>query len=493
MGPDLVDDGDLPEDLRILGIAEAEVLEEPAGDPDEPLLQVEVGLAHGLADRLAVLLRQLRGLLLDLLDGQPEIGPEGAGFAGQFRVVGAELEELGVDADHPFPVAQPAQLVEDGPVHDLELLDLLVRPVDQGQLFEGGQMGLLALQDEAEQPDGLFLAVLFDQIVDEGLEQLVGLVELVLEDLDPPQLDPGVDVERMAGDDAGEDLLRLLGVAGLEVDVAEDVEELDVVGRAGQLLLQQLDGPPGLALLLVDVDQTDDAARVARPQGQGLGEHGRGGVELALLEVDLGALVELVQGGFGVAGLPVEAGQGMARLVVLAVELDDLVEDGDGLGGLPAAGQPARDRRVDGLGVAGKALLSVEVAELEGRIRAVGAELVDLLADGQGLGEQPPLLVLLGDLLEGADGPVALSDADVEVADDVEGPDVLGVAERELLVFGDGVADPAGPDELLGLFDDPDPVAARAHAVPPQPSLKEVRCRPVGPFSLNARRCSSVP
>ncbi len=204
---------------------------------------------------------------------------------------------------------------------------------------------------------------------------------------------------------------------------------------------------------------------MARPQGQGLGEHGRGGVELALLEVDLGALVELVQGGFEVAGLPVEAGQGLARFVVLAVELDDLVEDGDGLGGLPAAGQPARDRRVDGLGVAGEALLGVEVAELEGRIRAVGAELVDLLADGQGLGEQAPLLVLLGDFLEGADGPVALPDADVEVADDVEGAHVLGIAERELLVFGDGVADPAGPDELLGLFDDPDPVAARAHGV----------------------------
>ncbi|MCK7522358.1 MAG: hypothetical protein MZV64_34105 [Ignavibacteriales bacterium] len=30
-----------------------------------------------------------------------------------------------------------AQLVEDGPVHDLELLDLLVRPVDQGQAVRG--------------------------------------------------------------------------------------------------------------------------------------------------------------------------------------------------------------------------------------------------------------------------------------------------------------------------------------------------------------------
>ncbi len=196
VGPDLVEDGDLPQDLGVLGVAEAEVLEQPPGDPDEALLQVEVGLVHDVADGLAVLVRQPRRLVLDLLGGQPQLLAEGPGFAGEVGVVGTELEELAVDRDHP--VLQPllAQLVEDGPVDDLELLDLLVRPVDQGQPLQGGQMGLLALQDEAQEADGLLVPVLLDQVVDQGLEELVGLVELVLEDLDPAELDPGVDVER---------------------------------------------------------------------------------------------------------------------------------------------------------------------------------------------------------------------------------------------------------------------------------------------------------
>ena len=111
--------------------------------------------------------------------------PEGADFPGQVGVVGTELEELGVDPDHPLLVADLAQLVEDGPVHDLELLDLFVRPVDQGQALQGRQVGLLALQDEPEQADGLLVPVLLDEVVDQGLEQLIGLIELVLEDLDP--------------------------------------------------------------------------------------------------------------------------------------------------------------------------------------------------------------------------------------------------------------------------------------------------------------------
>ena len=88
---------------------------------------------------------------------------------------------------------------------------------------------------------------------------------------------------------------------------------------------------------------------------------------------------------------------------------------------------------------------------------------MDLLADGQSLGEKPSPLVFLGDLFEGLDGPVALAEPDIEVSDDVERADVLRVALGELFIFRDSFADPADPDVLLGLFDDLDPIAARAH------------------------------
>ena len=123
---------------------------------------------------------------------------------------------------------------------------------------------------------------------------------------------------------------------------------------------------PGSLLPLEDLDQADDAAGVSRPQDQGLVEDGHGGVELALFDADVGALVELLQGRVEVPGLPVEPGERLARVVVLPVELDDLLEDGDGLGGLARPGQPAGDGRVDVLGVGDEALLGVEVAELEG-------------------------------------------------------------------------------------------------------------------------------
>ena len=159
----------------------------------------------------------------------------------------------------------------------------------------------------------------------------------------------------------------------------------------------------------------------------------------------------------------------------------------------PVPASRRRDGGVDILGVSDEALLGIEIAELEGIVGGFGRELVDLLADGQGLGEEAPPLVLLRDPLERPDGPVVLAGADIEVADDVESAHVLGVAEGELFVFGDGFPDPAAADVLLGLFDDPDPIAARAHGVCPQPSLNDVRCKPVGPLSFSARRCSSVP
>ncbi|MCK7528378.1 MAG: hypothetical protein MZV64_67845 [Ignavibacteriales bacterium] len=45
-------------------------------------------------------------------------------------------------------------------------------------------------------------------------------------------------------------------------------------------------------------------------------------------------------------------------------------------------------------------------------------------------------------------------------------PTSWGSAERELLVLGDGLPDPAAADVLLGLLDDLDPVGACAHARP---------------------------
>ncbi len=230
-------------------------------------------------------------------------------------------------------------------------------------------MRLLALQDEAEQADGLLVPVLLDEVVDQGLEELVGLVELVLEDLDPAQLDPGVDVEGMAGDDLREDLLGLLRVPGLEVDVAEDVEELDAAGRRRDLPFQELDGPLRLSLLLEDLDQSDQAADVAGPDAQGLAEDLLGGLELALFDADVRAPVELLQGRVDVAEGPVQAGQRPTRLVVLAVELDDLLIEDGGLGGLALPGQPAGDSPVVELGFGDEALLGVEVGQLERVIR----------------------------------------------------------------------------------------------------------------------------
>jgi len=145
----------------------------------------------------------------------------------------------------------------------------------------------------------------------------------------------------MAGDDPGEDLLGSLGLAGLEVDVAEDVEELDVVRRGRQLPLQHVDGPLGPAAALVDLDQADDAPGIARPEGQGLVQDGHGVVDPAFFAEDQGQLVELFQGRYIVADAAEQAGQGLPRVGVLPVELDDLLEDSHRLGGLLGLGSRA--------------------------------------------------------------------------------------------------------------------------------------------------------
>src|SRR5262249_25553646 len=64
-------------------------------------------------------------------------------------------------------------------------------------------------------------------------------------------------------------------------------------------------------------------------------------------------------------------------------------------------------------------------------------ELVDLLVDGDGFEEEAVAAVVVGDLSEDLDRLVVAVDADPEVADAVQGVDVIGVVIEEALVLLD--------------------------------------------------------
>ena len=91
----------------------------------------------------------------------------------------------------------------------------------------------------------------------------------------------------------------------------------------------------------------------------------------------------------------------------------------------------------------------VELGELLVDLEPRRVELDDLLVDRDRLDEEPFGGVLLGDLGEEVDGLVDPLDAGVEVADPVEGVDVVRVVRQQLAVLADRRLDLAAGDVLL--------------------------------------------
>jgi hypothetical protein len=106
------------------------------------------------------------------------------------------------------------------------------------------------------------------------------------------------------------------------------------------------------------------------------------------------------------------------------------------------------------LGLHGQTLFRVEVGEPSVDLELGGIELVDLLVDGDGFEEEAILGVVVGDLTERLDRLVGVVDADPEVADAVQGVDVVRIVFEETLVLLDRRFDFALGDELLRVSDD---------------------------------------
>ena len=218
-----------------------------------------------------------------------------------------------------------------------------------------------------------------------------------------------------------------------------------------------LDDGDGVAVVLrLDEggDERLDEIDVLRVDLQRLLEDLNGLVEHAALQQHAADAVVLFQRLAGLADLRMQIGELDVNVDRLRVELGDLAIDHQRVSGIAVLEVVVGENLVLALRLHRQTLLRVEVGELAVDLELRRVELVDLLVDGDGFEEEAVARVVVGDLAEGLDGLVVAVDAHPEVADAIQGVDVVRVVVEKALVFLDRRLDLALGDELLCIRDD---------------------------------------
>ena len=219
-----------------------------------------------------------------------------------------------------------------------------------------------------------------------------------------------VERQRVGRVGAEEDLQpseRALGVAALEVDLAERAHDVELVGI-------EVEQPLGdLHVVFVP--------RLVAQVVQGALELGDRAVVLALAGVAFG--------------------EADAVGLVVGAELDDLFEQLEAVGVAPFALVGADDdlELTDRFGP--EAELDVELAELAVHVDEGGVGAEDLLVDRDAFEEEAALFVVAGDAVVGRDRLVDRPLADLQVGDAVPDPNVVGIFVDDRAQLADGAVE----------------------------------------------------
>jgi hypothetical protein len=325
-------------------------------------------------------------------------------------------------------------------------------------------------------------------------------------------------------------LQRLVGVAGLEVELREPFARGRIVGvrgkaaferllRAGRVALRERDAPGDgddprvvrapferrlhdlrgvLVVLRLEErgDQRLDQFRVAGVDLERLAEDLHRLVEHAALEQHPSDAVVLLQRVGGLVVLRVEVGELDVDVDRVRVELGDFAVDAEGVSGVAVLEVVVGQDLVLALRLHRQPLLRVEVGELGVDVELGGIELVDLLEDRDRFEEEAVARVVVGDLREDLDRFLVAVDADPEIADAIEGVDVVRVVVEEALVFLDRRFDLSFGDQLFGAGDDL--IALNRHSPYPDPRLRTAtwalrRPRTISGESGSGRTASARP
>jgi hypothetical protein len=373
--------------------------------------------------------------------------------------------------------------LRDGPLHLQDVIDL-------GQLDQALDVRGVALHHLLQQGRGLLSLLPLQQPVHGGEQLGIGEVELLLQEVHPTHLDPGVLVGRVDLQEALEEGLRLLDLPGLDVGLAQARQQRHIVRRLLDRLLQVVGGPIVVLLNHVDPGQLLPQAGAPGVDLEPLLQHLQGFGQMALL-AELQGNRDVLLDRLGAAALPgVDVGQLAPDLEVARVQLRHLLQDLGGVLGLAPLQVLVDHDLVLALGLHHEALLGIELGQLQIGIEDGRVELVDLLPHGDGTDQESVLRVEVGDLGVLLGSLAGAVDLGVEVPDLVDGVPVAGVLLDDLAIESDRLIEAARLLEAFGVLLQFDRVDSLGHStLEPSPMLEQppLACPPEG-AAMDGRR-----
>ncbi|OPZ61525.1 MAG: hypothetical protein BWY86_00742 [Candidatus Aminicenantes bacterium ADurb.Bin508] len=363
-----------------------------------------------------------------------------------------QLDEPAENLLHLFHVPFALENLGYGVEGEDETRCLFALLVDGGTFPEGGEVGGVIAQNDADEFLGFVLLAVLYKTFHNRFDEAEGFIKIFPVGMELRQL--FVDVDLLFAPQGGEFQKEGFGLGkihDLHVEEAKGLLEVPV----GRVELDGLFGKPdriGKTVLLLEKIQNFLEDQKVGLEGEGLLEGFNSLLGEPFLLVDIGDPAVLLSGVVPVPLFLVDFGQPFPDLLVLLVQVGQLAVDFEDIVGTLLALEEFGHLDVDPLGFDLQAGTFVKVRQLEGYIGVLGIDSVHLQVDGDPFGEKTGAVVVVSQALVVFEGLLEVSCADVEVTELVHRRRVPRVQGEELLIGRDGLGKFGALDGFLDGF-----------------------------------------